>query len=103
MNRPRLRWMLDRGQAPRELVGRHSGFARKYGDTISISRRRKRIDQPPMRAVAIDLSQRVISNISFRSDLGRDRQRAIGWLVGPRPSQIEGVFVVVHEIFKPRA
>ena len=58
MNRPRLRWMLDRGQALRELVGRHSGFARNYGDTISISRRRKRIDQPPMRAVAIDLSQR---------------------------------------------
>jgi hypothetical protein len=47
MNRPRLRWMLDRGQALRELVGRHSRFAWNYGDTISISRRRKRVDQSP--------------------------------------------------------
>jgi hypothetical protein len=57
MNRPRLRWMLGQGQALRELVGRHPGFARNYGDTISISRRRKRVDQPPIRAVAINFSQ----------------------------------------------
>ena len=53
--------MLDRGRHNVNWPGDASGFARNFRDTISISRRRKRVDQSPMRAVAIDLPPRVIS------------------------------------------
>lgn len=56
--------MLDRGRRNVNWPGDTSGFARNFRDTIPVSGRRNALINPPMRAVTIDLPQRVIS---FRS------------------------------------
>ena len=56
--------MLDRGQALRELVGGLPGVtATRYPFPVA----ENALIDPPMRAVATNLSQGAISNISFRS------------------------------------